>query len=205
VVSDLYNPDTGEKGITVPFTFHGNNGNLQMIAGNENTPIYFTNLIYNGSLYTYTFRWPHLQAPFLPPLESTCPVIEEFSLGDLNAILATSRYVGPVVLSNNREANHFRLSIVIPQAPPGFYLRFPFASADIFTDRKDPTIFYEVLHFGLQNLYDPALDEWIFIDCHSKQSGDITPLPPCNESDSVTIRDLVDKINELIKFNYSSS
>jgi hypothetical protein len=199
VVSDLFDPNTGKKGITVPFTWVGNHGNIQMTAGNKDTAIYFTNLIYNGSLYSFTYIWPHLQSPFLPPLESTCPVIEEFSLGDLNAILATSRYVGPVILPGNREANHFRLSIVFPQAPPGFHLRFPFASADIFTDRKDPTLFYQVLHFGLHNIYDPALDEWIFLDCHSKKQGEIIPLPPCKEDDDAPkIREVIDKITHLV-------
>lgn len=179
IVSDLYDPVTGKKGITVPFKWQANDGNIQMTAGNDNTAIYFTNLIFENALYTYTLKWPHLQPPFLPPHESTCPVLEEFSLGDLNAILATSRYVGPVMLGN-RKANHFRLSIVFPEAPPGFHLRFPFASADIFTDRKDPTIFYQVLHFGLHNIYDPALDEWIFIDFFSDHPGTIIPLQPCN-------------------------
>jgi hypothetical protein len=181
VVSDLFDPRTGKKGITVPLTWHGNNGNIQMIAGSEADPIYFTNLIYQNQLFTYTYKWPHLQPEFLPPNESTCPVLKEFSLGDFNAILATARFVGQVTLEGKKPrcANHFRVSIVIPQAPSGFYPRFPFACIDLFTDPKDSTKFYQVLHFGLQNIYDPALDEWIFLDKFSSRPGTIVPLSPC--------------------------
>ena len=36
----------------VPFTWHGKDGNFQMIAGDEDSPIHFTNLVYDGNLYT---------------------------------------------------------------------------------------------------------------------------------------------------------
>ncbi|MCE2983163.1 MAG: hypothetical protein LW832_06320 [Parachlamydia sp.] len=32
--------------INVPFTWNGNEGNIQMVAGGQKHPIYFTNLIY---------------------------------------------------------------------------------------------------------------------------------------------------------------
>ncbi|HEX5821654.1 MAG TPA: hypothetical protein VFY30_07795 [Solirubrobacterales bacterium] len=40
--------------MNVPFTWRGSGGNSQMIAGGENYPIYFTNLIFGNSLYTIT-------------------------------------------------------------------------------------------------------------------------------------------------------
>jgi hypothetical protein len=58
--------------------------------------------------------------------------------------------------------------------PPGSYPRLPIASADIYVDRKDSSKFVKVLHFGLQNLYDPRLDEWIVIDkADNEHPGDI--------------------------------
>lgn len=180
IVSDLYDPTTGKKGITVPFTWNGHNGNMQMIAGGDNYPIYFTNIIYNNKLYTYTYKWPHLQKEFLPPNESTCPIIEEFSLGDLNALLATARFVGSVKLEGKtpRYTNHFRVSLVLPQNPSGFYIRFPILLGDFFVDQNDSTKFWQVLHFGYQNIYDPQLDEWIRIDKFSDCPGEIIPLAP---------------------------
>jgi hypothetical protein len=195
IVSDLFDPRTGKKGITVPMSWQGNNGNIQITAGNGDTPIYFTNLIYNNQLFTYTYKWPHLQAPFLPPLESTCPVLEEFSLGDFNAILATSRFVGPATI-NGHCTNHFRCSIVFPINPPGFYFRFPFALIDIFSDPHDPTKWYQVLHFGLQNIYDPALDEWIQVREFSFCPGVIIPLPPCTTPNLNPVKEIIEKIQE---------
>ena len=43
-------------GVELPFSWHGNAGNVQMIAGGENHPIHFTNLIYDGLLYTLTYK-----------------------------------------------------------------------------------------------------------------------------------------------------
>lgn len=180
VVSDLIDPETGQMGINVPFTWHGNDGNIQMIAGSEKHPIYFTNLIYNNHLYTYTYKWPGLQPEFLPPLEPCKPLIE-FSLEDLNAFLATSRFVGPVILEDNkcRHVNHFRVGIVLPHFPSGFYPRFAISLADIFVDQNDPSKFWQVLHFGYQNIYDPELDEWIFINKMEDRPGKIKLPPVC--------------------------
>lgn len=166
IVSDL--------GINVPFTWHGNDGDIQMIAGSEADPIFFTNLIFNNHLYTYTYKWPGLQPEFLPPLERCVPLIE-FSLEDLNTFFATSRFVGREILQGkpNRCVNHFRVGVVLPQFPSGFYPRFPIALADIYVDQKDPTKFWQVLHFGLQNIYDPELDEWIVINKMSSCPGEI--------------------------------
>ncbi|GAH99533.1 unnamed protein product, partial [marine sediment metagenome] len=87
LVPDLIDPKTG-KGIDVPFTWVGNNGDVQMIAGSMKHPIYFTNFIYKDYLYTYTYKWPGLQPPFLPPLEN-CDPLFPFTRKDLNKFLST--------------------------------------------------------------------------------------------------------------------
>lgn len=181
VVSDLIDPETGKMGINVPFTWNGNDGNIQMIAGSEKHPIYFTNLIFDDHLYTYTYKWPGLQPEFLPPLEPCFPLLE-FTLEDLNAFLATSRYVGPKIIEGKKachHVHHFRVGIVLPQFPSGFYPRFPFSLADIYVDQNDSSKFWQVLHFGLQNIYDPELDEWIFIEKMSSCPGKIKLPPVC--------------------------
>ncbi|MDQ0415973.1 hypothetical protein J2Z48_000131 [Croceifilum oryzae] len=166
--------------INVPFTWHANNGNVQMIAGSEHHRIHFTNLIYNHHLYTYTYKWPGLQPEFLPPLESCAPLFQ-FSLRDLNAFFATSQYVGPEILLGKikRYVHHFRASVVVPELPSGFYPRLPVSSADIYVDQSDSTQFVQVLHFGLQNIYDPSLDEWIVINQFSNRPGRVILPPVC--------------------------
>ncbi|WP_329403361.1 hypothetical protein OG523_03400 [Streptomyces virginiae] len=44
--------------ITVPFTWEGRGGDSQMTAGGPQYPIWFTNLIYHGTLYTLTYNGP---------------------------------------------------------------------------------------------------------------------------------------------------
>lgn len=182
IVPDLVDPATGKVGVNVPFTWQGRNGNIQMIAGGEEYPIHFTNLIYNGCLYTYTYKWPCLQPEFLPPLEPCHPLLK-FTLEDLNAFFATSVYVGAEILKEEspRHVHHFRVGIVLPIFPPGFYPRLPILSADIYVDRKNPSKFWKVLHFGLQNIYDPALDEWIVINKFEDCPGEITLPPVCTK------------------------
>lgn len=168
-----------DLGVDVPFTWSGNNGDVQMIAGGEDYPIHFTNFIYQNHLYTYTYKWPGLQPEFLPPLES-CASLSKFTLEDLNALLATATYVGRVTLQNGRKVNHFRLPIVTPPPqPPGFYLRLPLILGDFYVDSKDPERIWQVLHFGVQNLYDPLLDEWIFIHKFKNCPGKIILPPLC--------------------------
>lgn len=181
VVPDLIDPRSGRLGIDVPFTWQGKDGDVQMIAGGEEYPIYFTNFIYQNHLYTYTYKWPGLQDEFLPPLESCEPLLE-FSLEDLNAILATASYVGPVILEKSgQRVNHFRVSIVTPPPqPPGFYLRLPLILGDFYVDFDNPSKFWQVLHFGIQNLYDPNLDEWIFMQKFKNCPGKIILPPACS-------------------------
>lgn len=179
IVPDLVDPRTGKLGINVPFTWRGKDGDIQMIAGGEKYPIYFTNFIFKNHLYTYTYKWPGLQDEFLPPLEPCVPLLE-FTLKDLNALLATAAYVGQVTLENGQKVNHFRLPIVTPPPqPPGFYLRLPLMLGDFFVDSDDPSKFWQVLHFGIQNLYDPNLDEWIVMRKFSKHPGKILLPPAC--------------------------
>ncbi len=171
--------------VNVPFIWNGNDGDIQMIAGSEKDPIFFTNLIYHNHLYTYTYKWPCLQPEFLPPLERCCPLLK-FSLDDLNALFATSFFVGAEILEKKTRhcckrlhVNHFRLAIALPHFPPGFYPRLPFLSADIYVNQKDSSKIVKILHFGLQNLYDPNLDEWIVINQFDDCPGEVTLPPPC--------------------------
>ena len=53
-----------DLGITVPLVWFGKNGDVQMIAGCDGSPVHFTNIIFQNHFYTYTFQWPGLQAPF---------------------------------------------------------------------------------------------------------------------------------------------
>jgi hypothetical protein len=50
---------------------------------------------------------------------------------------------------------------------------------DFYVDRKDPTKFWQVLHFGLQNLYDEQLDEWIVMDTFERGAGTVTLPEEC--------------------------
>ena len=56
----------------------------------------------------------------------------------------------------------FFATAAAPPRPPYLpILRLPIAAGDLYVDQGDSSKFWKVLHFGLQNLYDPALDEWI--------------------------------------------
>jgi hypothetical protein len=166
---------------TVPFVWYGKNGNVQMIAGTTSDPIYFTNFINQGNLYTYTYAWPGLQPSFLPPLESCDPI--PFTFEQLNGFLAHSaRFVGKEVLQERkvcRYVNHFRVAVVLPKLPPGFYLRIPITCVDLYVDQEDSTVFWKVLQFGFQNLYDPELNEYIVIDKIQCPIPDLVLPPKC--------------------------
>jgi len=160
-------------GVELPFSWHGNAGNVQMIAGGENHPIHFTNLIYDGLLYTLTYKWPGIE-------RRPCSPIGPFTLDDLNTALESSRFVGAETLEQDEplQVNHFRVGVVwepppelIPPIPGVSILRIPLMSADIYVDRGDPRRFWQVLQFGIQNLYDPELDEWIRIDKFEDDAG----------------------------------
>lgn len=70
---------------------------------------------------------------------------------------------------------------------PSIPARFPVLIADFSVDRSDSHKFRQVLHFGLQNLHDPSLDEWIVMQTFSDKPGNVvlpdactnaTPSPP---------------------------
>lgn len=158
-----------DLGITVPFRWQGRNGDSQMVAGGPHYPIWFTNLIYHNTLYTLTYKWPGLTV-------HTCSKVPGFSLQTLNGLLATSRFVGPEILQRNqlRYVDHWRVGIVVPQLPPGLWPRLPIALGDIYVDQRNRSTFWQLLQFGLQNLYDPQLDEWAQMDTFDHRPGRVS-------------------------------
>ncbi|GGS32258.1 hypothetical protein Snoj_26940 [Streptomyces nojiriensis] len=155
--------------ITVPFTWEGREGDSQMTAGGPQYPIWFTNLIYHDTLYTLTYKWPGLD-------EHPCSRIPGFSLEDLNQGFANARFVGPETLRRTpqRRVNHWRVGVVFPELPPGNYPRLPLALGDVYVDENDRGTFWQVLQFGVQNLYDPELDEWLVMDTFEHRPGTVT-------------------------------
>jgi hypothetical protein len=147
-----------DLGVNVPFTWQGRNGNSQMIAGGPQYPIWFTNLIYHNTLYTLTYKWPNI--PLSP--HRRCDKVGVFSRQILNNELRTSRFVGPEILQGNedRHVDHWRIGVVLGSTRPGKAPRLPIALGDIYVDQKDSSQWWQVLQFGLQNLFDPQLDEW---------------------------------------------
>ena len=168
-----------DLGVDVPFTWHGNGGNLQMIAGGATEPIHFTNILFDGRLYTLTYRWPHT----VPPAPVKCVCIGRLTLDRLNACLATSRYVGEEILKDRppRHVHHFRVSVVLGESTlkpdPA---RLGVMQGDFYVDRRDSSKLWKVLHYGLQNLLDPALDEWIVLETFTDTPGDVTLPPACS-------------------------
>lgn len=167
--------------VEVPFTWHGNGGDFQMVAGGEGHPIHFTNLIHEGELYTLTYRWPDVP-------RNACSHVGAFTLDELNAGFADASHAGRETLhgARTRQVNHFR-SVGVIDLPPGVLpesddepqLRFPLMSGDIYSDVDDPTKIWQLLHFGVQNLYDPNLDEWIVIDEIDSAPGVVTLPDEC--------------------------
>ncbi|MEU8840409.1 hypothetical protein AB0D97_14945 [Streptomyces roseus] len=155
--------------ITVPFTWEGKNGDSQMTAGGPQYPIWFTNLIHHGTLYTLTYKWPGLD-------EHPCSRIPGFDLEALNQGLEGSRFVGRETLRRipQRHVNHWRVGVVFPELPPGNHPRVPLALGDIYVDENDRGTFWQVLQFGVQNLYDPELDEWLVMDTFEHRPGTVT-------------------------------
>jgi hypothetical protein len=149
-----------DLGVDVPFTWQGKDGDTQMIAGSEADPIHFTNLIYEGHLYTLTYKWPDT----VPPLPANdCVCLGRLTVDEFNLCLGSSRYVGAEILQDRepRHVNHFRVSVVFGDSEPKPQpVRAPIMQGDFYVDEHDPTEFWKVLHFGFQNLLDPALDEW---------------------------------------------
>ncbi len=155
-----------DLGINVPFRYFGSRGNSKMVAGGRNHPIWFMNAIHGRpgepkQLYTVTFRWPGV-VQAVP-----CGAIPgSFSRRTMNAWLARASFVGRETIGGRkrRRVNHWRVTGTFPALPPGNFVRLPIALADIYVDRRNPAKIRKVLHFGVQNLYDPSLDEWFRLD-----------------------------------------
>jgi hypothetical protein len=164
IVSDL--------GVNVPFTWQGSRGNSQMIAGGPQYRIWFTNLIYHNTLYTVTYKWPNIP---LNPFRR-CDKIGTFSLQDLNNGLKKARFVGAEILQGkvDRRVYHWRVGLVAGSTRPGKEFRLPLALADIYVDQKDPSQWWQVLQFGVQNVYDPQLDEWFTLSTFNHRAGTVT-------------------------------
>lgn len=158
-----------DLGVTVPFSWQGKDGDSQMIAGGPQYRIWFTNLIYHGSFYTVTYKWPGLTS-------HPCSRIPGFDLNLVNNALRGARFVGSEILqgSPDRRVNHWRVGVVVPRRPPGLYLRFPVALGDVYVDQDNRGTFWQVLQFGIQNLYDPQLDEWLQMRTFDHRPGVVT-------------------------------
>ena len=116
--------------------------------------------------------------------EHPCSRIPGFDLGQLNRTLRGARFVGREILQRNpkRYVDHWRVGVVVPKLPPGKFLRFPLALGDIYVDQKDRGTFWQVLQFGVQNLYDPELDEWLVMDTFEHRPGTVTLPRRCSAS-----------------------
>ncbi|MFY1618980.1 hypothetical protein [Micromonospora sp. WMMD736] len=66
------------------------------------------------------------------------------------------------------------MGVVGGSTVPGEFFRFPLALGDIYVDQRDPSRWVQVLQFGLQNLFDPELDEWFTLDTFDHQPGEVT-------------------------------
>lgn len=122
-------------------------------------------------LYTVTYRWPNV-VQNIP-----CGAIPgEFGRLTLNRWLARSSYVGREILLGdpNRKVDHWRVTGTYPALPPGNFVRLPLTLGDIYVDGNNPATFWKVLHFGVQNLYDPELDEWFELETFKHRPGKVT-------------------------------
>ena len=75
-----------------------------------------------------------------------------------------------------RSVHHFGIAVVLDLGvtkPPPVPIRVPIMMGDFYVDQEDSNKFWKVLHFGLQNLYDPALDEWAVMDKFEETAGEI--------------------------------
>lgn len=159
--------------VDVPFTWHGADGDFQMIAGGAGEPIHFTNLIVDGELYTLTYIWPDVA-------RTVCSHVGAFTIADFNEGLADASYAGREIHDDGRVLDHFR-SVSVLELPEGVVpelddvttLRLPMMAADVYVEADDHRVFAKVLHFGLQNLYDPNLDEWIVIETAEPTPGSV--------------------------------
>jgi hypothetical protein len=169
-----------DLGFDVSFSWQGKDGDMQMIAGSEDEAIHFTNLIYHDQLYTLTYKWDQI----VPPEPVKCVCLGELSLPMLNQCLNSSRFVGAETLARTRHpaVNHFRVSVVFGAASVAPAFRFPAMQGDIYVDRNNSSRIRKMLHYGYQNLFDPALDEWLEVNTIKNKAGEVTLPPECEPS-----------------------
>ena len=148
-------------GITVPFTWRSENGNSRMVAGGKHYPIWFTNLIYHNRLYTLTYKWP---GPRRPPLHAVPRLLYAEACSTRPCAGRGSSAARSCRADPDRRVNHWRIGVVLPEAPPGNHLRFPIALADVYVGQGNRSRWWQLLQFGVQNLFDPELDEWGMLD-----------------------------------------
>jgi hypothetical protein len=153
--------------VNVPFTWKAKHGNVRMVAGGPGQKIWFTNVIYRGSFYTHTYRWP------TPIPDVKCTPVKGLDLNAFNKAFALAHYVGPEILQNRpwRWVQHWRLS--------GTLGPIPVTSSDLYVDQRSRTTWWQVLHFGLQNVYAPDQDEWIKMQTWSHKPGNVTLPQAC--------------------------
>ncbi len=169
--------------VDVAFTWHGADGDFQMIAGGEGDPIHFTNLVVDGELYTLTYTWPEVP-------RAACSHVGPFTVDEFNEGLAKASYAGREIHDSGQMVDHFR-SVGVLELPEGIApeieeittLRLPLMAADVYVDADDHERFAKVLHFGVQNLYDPNLDEWIVIDKTEETPGTVELPEECKPTD----------------------
>jgi hypothetical protein len=89
--------------------------------------------------------------------------------------------VGPEILQGNtdRHVDHWRAGVVAGSTRPGKEPRLPLALGDIYVDQRDPSQWWQVLQFGIQNLFDPQLDEWFTMTTFSHHPGRVTLPAQC--------------------------
>jgi hypothetical protein len=71
--------------------------------------------------------------------------------------------------------NHWRVGVGFRKSKER--LDAPIMLGDVYVDHDDPGRIRKILHFGLQNLYDPAKDEWIVMDTFSRRRAGQVTLP----------------------------
>ncbi len=204
VVSDL--------GVNVPFTWEGRNGYSQMTAGSPSDQIFFTNLIYHGYLYTLTYKWPGIPDSLLGVCNkvqkytlsnynawlATSRFVGTAILGgrsgpqvnQFRASIVWDSQKGLVPPVSTLPPVGGIPNVVSPIAglpssattEPGLAIRIPILIADFSVDSSDPTKFWQVLHFGFQNLYDPNLDEWITMQTFSATPGNVVLPSVCRNA-----------------------
>ena len=57
--------------------------------------------------------------------------------------------------------------------------RIPIMQGDFYVDQENPQRIWKVLHFGLQNILDPALDEWAIMQEFKDTPGEVTLPEAC--------------------------